>query len=394
MPIGYLMATALVTWCTLFAAVAPRRPRLMGALSFRFGLVLNELPFLGLYWILASTLPALAQGDTASPGGRAVLGAAVLTTAALGVVIRRGLRARPVVEDALSEGLGVGWRSALDPGTAARLRRRPPLARILLRPFLVRRRDVERVADIRYGEASRRNLLDIYRHRSRPEGAPTLVYFHGGGFSSGRKDREARPLLYRLASRGWVCVSANYRLMPDARFPDHLVDAKKVIAWVREHGRAYGADPSTLVVAGSSAGGHMACMAALTPGDPVFQPGFEQADTSVAAAVSLYGYYGPAVTENRPPSTPWAYLRADAPPFFLTHGDKDTLVPVENARAFARALRAASTGPVVYAELPGAQHSFDLFHSLRFEAVVDGAEAFLGWVRATRTGPRADGQKA
>ncbi len=62
-------------------------------------------------------------------------------------------------------------------------------------------------------------------------------------------------MLYRLAGRGWVCISANYRLSPAARFPDHLVDAKKVIAWVREHGARYGADASNLVVAGSSAGG-------------------------------------------------------------------------------------------------------------------------------------------
>ena len=73
---------------------------------------------------------------------------------------------------------------------------------------------MERVADIRYGDAGRWNLLDVYRHRSRPSGCPTLVYFHGGAFR--RKSREARPLLSRLASQGWVCVSANYRLRPAA----------------------------------------------------------------------------------------------------------------------------------------------------------------------------------
>ena len=76
-----------------------------------------------------------------------------------------------------------------------------------------------------------------------------------------------------------------------------------------------------------------------------------------------------------------AYATADAPPFFAAHGDLDTIVLVEDARAFVHALRRISSSPVVYAELPGAQHTFDLFHSIRFETVVDGIEAFTVWVR-------------
>jgi acetyl esterase/lipase len=304
----------------------------------------------------------------------------VLTTIGLAVVVGRALRAGPAIERALAEGLGAGWR-AVDPELAGRLRRRLPYARILFRPFLVRRRGVERIANISYGDAGVRNLLDVYRHRSRPSGGPVLVYLHGGGFVSGRKNREARPLVYRLASQGWVCVSANYRLRPAATFPDYLVDVKKVIAWVREHGHEYGADPDVLFVAGSSAGAHLAAMAALTADDPAFQPGFEDADTSVSAAVCLYGYYG-SVYSDGPASSPVAYLRADAPPFFVTHGDQDTYVHVKGARRFVDKLRATSTNPVVYAELPGAQHSFDLFRSIRFETVVDAVEAFAAWVRS------------
>ena len=306
MPIGYLLAVTLVAWCTLFA-VAPPRPRQSSPsnLSFRFGYLLNELPFIAFYWLLASTLLALSQGDLDSPGGWVAFGLAVLTTVGLVVVAWRGLRAGPAVDHALREGLGAGWRAAIDAGMAAQLRRRLPWARILFAPFLVRRRDVERVANISYGDAGQRNLLDVYRHRSHPPGGPTLVYLHGGGFRSGRKNREARPLLYRLASQGWVCISANYRLSPAATFPDHLIDVKKVIAWVREHGHEYGADPAVVFVAGSSAGGHLAAMAALTPNDPAFQPGFEGADTSVTAAISPYGYYGSLDSDERQPSLRW-----------------------------------------------------------------------------------------
>jgi acetyl esterase/lipase len=177
-----------------------------------------------------------------------------------------------------------------------------------------------------------------------------------------------------------VCISANYRLRP-ARFPDQLIDVKKVIAWVREHSDEYGVDPDMLIVAGSSAGGHLASLAALTANDPAFQPGFEQADTSVVAAISLYGYYGSIDTKG-PTSSPLAYVGADAPPFFVAHGDQDTLVLVEDARGFVEQLQRGSSNPVVYAELPGGQHSFDLFHSIRFEIVVDAIEAFASCVRS------------
>ena len=74
-----------------------------------------------------------------------------------------------------------------------------------------------------------------------------------------------------------------------------------------------------------------------------------------------------------------AFARPDAPPFFIVHGDHDTISPVEAVRHFADALSSVSANPVVYAELPGARHAFDLFHSLRYEMVVDAVEAFTAW---------------
>ncbi|MEU5863769.1 alpha/beta hydrolase [Nonomuraea sp. NPDC047529] len=188
-------------------------------------------------------------------------------------------------------------------------------------------------------------------------------------------------MLHHLASQGWVCVSANYRLRPQAQHPDHLIDLKKIIAWVREHAHEYGADPSTLFVAGSSAGGHMAAPAALTPNDPAFQPGFEHADTSVTGVIYLNGWYGPYFDDD-PASSPPAHITADAPPFLVAHGDLDPLVPVADARHFADRLRRTSASPVVYAELRGGNHAFDLYHSVRFEAVVDAVEGLTAWVRA------------
>ena len=94
-----------------------------------------------------------------------------------------------------------------------------------------------------------------------------------------------------LAANGWACVAANYRLSPQSSFPDHIIDVKQAIAWIRGNAEAYGFDASFIAVTGGSAGGHLSSLAALTANDPDFQPGFEDVDTSVAACVPFYGIY-------------------------------------------------------------------------------------------------------
>nr|WP_274636986.1 alpha/beta hydrolase [Microbacterium bovistercoris] len=381
-PVGYVVTVAIVAWCTFFACVAPRRPNLLAKSSWLFGMIVNEVPFLAIYFLIASTVLAASEGDLDSLAGRGAAGIAGLVIVGLVIVAWRGARSDRAVERALDRGLGADWRSSVH----VKPRRHRPWLRILLIPFVQWRPDVERIKDIRYGDAGRGNLLDIYRPRDAPSHAPVLVYFHGGGFSTGRKSHEARPLLTRLASRGWVCISANYRLRPEADFPDHQIDAKKVIAWAREHGHVYGIDPTRVFVSGSSAGANLAGLCAFTPNDPRFQPGFEHADTTVSGAILLYGYYGHYLTDapDEPGSVlqPQGYFTGRTPPLFIADGTNDGWGTVEAARHFADLARGGGVNDVVYAELPGGQHSFDVFHSPRFEAVVDGVEAFTAWTLA------------
>ena len=79
----------------------------------------------------------------------------------------------------------------------------------------------------------------------------------------------------RMVELGWICVSINYSKSPRSKFPAHIIDVKRAIAWVRENIADYGGDPDFIAITGGSAGGHLASLAALTPNDPMFQPGFE-----------------------------------------------------------------------------------------------------------------------
>ncbi|MEO9220911.1 MAG: alpha/beta hydrolase, partial [Mycobacteriaceae bacterium] len=223
---------------------------------------------------------------------------------------------------------------------------------------------------------------------------------------SGDKKYEGLPLMLHMAAHGWVCVNVNYRLAPKHLFPAQIIDIKRAIAWIRAHGEEYGADPAYIAISGGSAGGHLAALAALSPGDPEYQPGFEGADTTVQAAVPHYGIYDFAAVsgtdhalkrrdrflarfvmkkdpvtdrEDFERASPVLRANADAPPFFVLHGAHDTGVEVAEARYFVQRMREQSRQPVVYAELPGAQHAFDFFPSIRSAHTVRAVERFLFW---------------
>ena len=207
--------------------------------------------------------------------------------------------AAPAVAKALGEGLGADYEARVRPDLckhfAQGIRWRP-----ILQPFPIRHPEVERIDDIQFDRQKGINLkLDVYRHRAKPTNCPTLLQIHGGGWIIGDKSEQALPLMYQLAARGWVCVSANYRLSPHATFPEHLLDCKKAIAWIREHGAEYGANPDFIIVTGGSAGGHLAALMGLTENDPEYQPGFEEIDTSVRASCrSTASTISPTATDS------------------------------------------------------------------------------------------------
>ena len=380
-----------------------------------------------------AAIPAFALGWPVSELAPHLLGATLLDTAAELTVRRRksapsatglvaaaaaaGLLSFAIVgsrrvgtelDAALCESIGETYSRTLDPAAPVDLRL-PRKA--ITRPFHLRQHDVEVLRNVPYTEGGRRAHLDIYRPRDRDlSGAPVLIQIHGGGWTIGNKDQQGLLLMNRMAQQGWVCVSVNYRLAPKYKFPTQIVDVKRAIAWVHENIGQYGGDPSYVAVTGGSAGGHLAALAALTPGLPDYQPGFEEADTSVAACVPFYGIYdlagltgeraaiamrdrflGPKVFGKDPrtdldafvQASPLAHVGEHTPDFFVIHGRNDTLVSVNQARAFVAALRERSDATVTYAELPGAQHAFDVFSSIRSQHTIAAVQRWLQWHRAT-----------
>ena len=407
-PVGwvYLIVSVIGAWFTLNAFYPTRRWQLM-LFSFFASWLTIELAWFHVIWQAIATVVFVWLGALSTWPGIVALVITVASWVGLVVIQLGSLRSALVLESALREGLGEDYRDEIAPGLAERLAARTP-RRDLLLPFAYRDRRVEKVKHIQYAPgAGRRHQLDVWRPRGGATRAPVLFQIHGGGWIIGDKKQQALPLMAHLAANGWVCVAANYQLSPRVQFPGHLVDCKLALKWIREHVAEYGGDPDFVVVTGGSAGGNLAALVALTQNDPRYQPGFEDTDTSVTAAVTIYGVYDMAevfyipganergshwmarrvmgATPDEDPeryrqATPIHQVRADAPPFFLIHGDKDVVVPVDQARRLADGLREVSNKPVVYAEIPGATHAFELFHSVRTGNAVNAIDRFLAWL--------------
>jgi acetyl esterase/lipase len=273
------------------------------------------------------------------------------------------------------------------------------------------RRSVYR-ASVPYGDDPGQ-LLDVWRREDLVGPAPVLVFLPGGAWVFGSRALQGHELMAHLAELGWVCLSVQYRTSPRYRWPRQIIDVKAAIAWARASADQYGGDRNFVAVAGCSAGGHMASLAGLTPGEEQWQSELaSSADTSVDAVVSIYGRYDwedrstperarfmdflervvVKRRQSRKPAlfrdaSPVARVHADAPPFLVIHGASDMIIPVGEARHFVERLREVACNPVGYVELPSTGHGFDLTDGTRTCAAVRAIGLFLSHIH--QTGPRA-----
>ncbi len=232
--------------------------------------------------------------------------------------------------------------------------------------------------------------MDIYRQTDVAEPRPLVLYIHGGGWQSSHKRAagvftDFPGVLADLASHGYVTASAEYRLSGEAPFPAAEYDVKAAIRYLRAHADDYGIDPERIAIWGSSAGGHLASLAAVTCDGAGLAPyAAEQADVSdcVNAAAIWYGVFdfahgdaAPRASLDRgvvnrflgcdPGACPDYLIEAsgpiynvdkDDPAFLLVHGEQDRIVPVTQSRALEARLKEAGV-PVETMYVPGVDHS-------------------------------------
>lgn len=242
--------------------------------------------------------------------------------------------------------------------------------------------DVELLRDMRYGDAGGRALLlDIALPR---EGAgmqrPALVYFHGGAWRSGSRANGVPAICY-YARHGFVAASVGYRLSGEAQFPAQIEDCKCAVRFLRAKAAEFVIDTARIGAMGSSAGGHLAALLALTAGRDVFEKrgGWKNFPDHVAAVCDLFGLsdflrmppkqfsdelssttrlFGGTLEELRDKyiaASPVNHAHADAPPFLLIHGDADDLVPLEQSEFLFDALKNAGADATLHI-VKGAGH--------------------------------------
>ncbi|MEM6289916.1 MAG: alpha/beta hydrolase [Myxococcota bacterium] len=392
-----LLLAAVVTAVLAINAVSPiRRSRVLLLPSFLAGTLFAETSAFVLPALLATTGAAVWLGEPRSlPARGALMLAGVIGLMLLGQLVS-SLRVTATLKRTLPE---------FDPDRA-----RGWLRVLLPFPYRLSRRRVTR--GVEFARVGGQHLrLDVYHPPTTFEGRrPAVVHVHGGGWVVGSRAEQGVPIMALLSDRGYVGFNVSYRLSPAATWPEHLIDVKRAIAWVREHADEYGVDPSFVAIIGGSAGGHLTAMAGLVQHDPALQPGFESADTSVQAAIPLYAIYDltnakrrhvpgfhrmlveplvlKAFADDEPArfeqASPLHRVHADAPPFFVIHGSRDSLAPLADAEDFVTLMQKTSNAPVRFSVIPGAHHSFDLLVSLRSLPVIEAMGDWLDRQRAPK----------
>ncbi len=215
--------------------------------------------------------------------------------------------------------------------------------------------------DVAFGSDPRQQL-DIYA----PTGAahaPVIVFFYGGSWKMGsRKDYAFAARA--LASRGFVVVVPDYRLVPQVRYPAFVEDGAAAVAWTVAHAGQYGGDAQHIGVSGHSAGAYIALMLAVDPRWLVKAgaPGAIKAAVGLAGPYDFYpwepgGASAAAFGEAPDPrdTQPVTHVSASAPPALLLTGDADTTVKPRNSASLAAALSKAGASATVKG-YPGIGH--------------------------------------
>ncbi|MGH6854303.1 MAG: alpha/beta hydrolase [Aestuariivirga sp.] len=234
-------------------------------------------------------------------------------------------------------------------------------------------------ADVAYGPDPRQTF-DIYKPDAKAKNLPIIVFCFGGGWASG--DKNGYGFIGRaFASRGYLTVIFNYRLVPQAVFPAFVDDTAAAIVWASRHGADFGGDPQRIFLVGHSAGAYNAAMAALDAeflaragastsiikGVAALAGPFDFLPFDDAAAIAAFSAW-----PDSQATQPVNFANPDAPPFLLLTGTGDRTVNPRNSRALAARLAAehASVKLIEYDGLGHAAVMLAMARPLRWRAPV------------------------
>jgi acetyl esterase/lipase len=263
--------------------------------------------------------------------------------------------------------------------------------------------EVASKTDIVYGEAGGQKLLmDVFMpagETSAPR--PAILFVHGGAWAWGSKgDFHARAL--RFAREGYVCFSADYRLVKPGgvnTHPAQIDDVQLAVRWIREHGAEHGADPRRVAAWGASAGGHLVSLLGTTDTRDASAPlsrhssrpecvidEFGPADFTVALPTSatlglnvqklvdeLLGRPASSAPQLAQEASPIYRVDSCSAPFLILQGSEDIVVPRDQSDRLHARLKSAGVD-TEYLLVQGAGHGFVGDDE---ERVVRAAKAFL-----------------
>ncbi len=249
-----------------------------------------------------------------------------------------------------------------------------------------------RERDIVYGPSARQRL-DIYRPAEVADSAPLVVFFYGGGWQEGSKDKPDIPrTAASLTAAGLVVAVPDYRVYPEVTFPGFVEDAAAAVALVWQRERLPGGTSRPLFLVGHSAGAHIAAMLAF---DERYLVDAGLPTGSVTGFIGLSGPYDfrpgfrpfdrifPPETRDR--SLPGPFIDGGEAPALLVTGDADEVVDMASTMRFAQAIRAEGGSAALLVE-PGGDHLAP------YLALADPAspirDAVIAFIKETAGSPR------
>lgn len=196
--------------------------------------------------------------------------------------------------------------------------------------------------------------LDLYLPAGKT-GFATLVWFHGGGITSGSKDEAfTKPIVRSLAESGIAVASVSYRLSPKATYPAYVDDSAAAVAYVYRHIAEHGGDATKVYVGGHSAGGYLIALlamderylqkAGMKPGDVA---GYIPVSAQLLTHYTIRDERGEgkfAITADE--AAPIHYARKDIPPMLVLYAEHDMASRLEENQFFTAVLRAAGNKTV------------------------------------------------